>query len=444
MGVKTVSKELIQVNTKLTANTIRRETYNGREHIVVPSYTLPFNIVMNREYYPEAEIIANYQSLEGTLAPLGHPTVDGKFVSAFSPEGLNTGFCGAWNRNVELRGNRVYVEKWVDVETASHSEQGRELLSRLEALEKGESKEPIWSSVAVYRQRMPATEEMKAQGADSVVKIMSIDHDAILLHEPPAASPEQGVGLMVNTATARPLTQKAMMEGSYRATEKMLYAALQEKHKDADYVYIHDFNDEQVSYVYCAYDGGILVDGVYHEAKQREIAQVCTYKKQTGKIILNDGELQTNEDSKSWFTQFAEHLSDLFILKEKIQANKKEETDMPLTPEERAELVKEINEGLAANIANAVAEALKPVQASVEELQTNQKAIKEEIAANANKEEAEKRAAVMKVHGEIVANALSGEALEEMFKNLSKAAPLATNAAEEGKKGEVPDFNTYF
>ena len=439
-----MSKELIQVNTKLTANTIRRETYNGREHIVVPSYTLPFNIVMNREYYPEAEIIANYQSLEGTLAPLGHPTVDGKFVSAFSPEGLNTGFCGAWNRNVELRGNRVYVEKWVDVETASHSEQGRELLSRLEALEKGESKEPIWSSVAVYRQRMPATEEMKAQGADSVVKIMSIDHDAILLHEPPAASPEQGVGLMVNTATARPLTQKAMMEGSYRATEKMLYAALKEKHKDADYVYIHDFNDEQVSYVYCACDGGILVDGVYHEAKQREIALVCTYKKQTGKIILNDGEPQTNEESKSWFTQFAEHLSDLFILKEKIQANKKEGTNMSLTKEERADLVKEINEGLAANIANAVAEALKPVQASVEELQTNQKAIKEEIAANANKEEAEKRAAVAKVHGEIVANALSGDALDAMFKSLGKAAPMATNAASECKKGEVPDFNTYF
>lgn len=97
--------------------------------------------------------------------------MDGKFVSAFSPEGLNTGFCGAWNRNVELRGNRVYVEKWVDVETASHSEQGRELLSRLEALEKGESKDPIWSSVAVYRQRMPATEEMKARVLTALSKL---------------------------------------------------------------------------------------------------------------------------------------------------------------------------------------------------------------------------------------------------------------------------------
>lgn len=429
-----MNKELIQVNTKLTTNTIRRETYNGREHIVVPSYTLPFNIVMNREYYPEAEIIANYQSLEGTLAPLGHPTVDGEFVSAFSPEGLNIGFCGAWNRNVELRGNRVYVEKWVDVETASHSEQGRELLNRLEALEKGESKDPIWSSVAVYRQRMPATEEMKAQGADSVVKIMSIDHDAILLHEPPAASPEQGVGLMVNTDQAKPLMAVAMKENSYRTLERQLTEAARELLPDADYVYVVDFTDKEVTI-----------------ATNKNYAEKYNYQKQADKIILNNGELATNEESKSWFTQFAEHLSNLFSLNEKIKANKSEDDPMPLTKEERAELVKEINEGLAANIANAVAEALKPVQASVEELQTNQKelqtnqkAIKEEIAANANKEVAEKRAAVAKVHGEIVANALSGEALEAMFKSLGKPAPMATNAASEGKKGEVPDFNTYF
>jgi hypothetical protein len=434
LGVKTVSKELIQVNTKLTANTIRRETYNGREHIVVPSYTLPFNIVMNREYYPEAEIIANYQSLEGTLAPLGHPTVDGKFVSAFSPEGLNTGFCGAWNRNVELRGNRVYVEKWVDVETASHSSQGRELLARLEALEKGESKDPIWSSVAVYRQRMPATEKMKAQGADHVVKIMSIDHDAILLHEPPAASPEQGVGLMVNTDQAKPLMAVAMKENSYRTLEKQLTAAAREMFPDADYVYVVDFTDREVTI-----------------ATNENRAERYNYEKQADKIIINNGELATNEESKSWFAQFAEHLSNLFSLNEKIKANKSEDDPMPLTKEERAELVKEINEGLAANIANAVAEALKPVQASVkelqtnqEELQTNQKAIKEEIAANANKEVAEKRAAVAKVHGEIVANALSGEALEAMFKSLGKATPLAANTASENKKGEVPDFNTYF
>lgn len=422
-----MKKELIQVNSKLTANAIRRETYNGREHIVVPSYTLPFNIVMNREYYPEAEIIANYQSLEGTLAPLGHPTVDGKFVSAFSPEGLNTGFCGAWNRNVELRGNRVYVEKWVDVETAGHTPQGKELLARLEALEKGESTDPIWSSVAVYRLQMPATEEMKAQGADHVVKIMSIDHDAILLHEPPAASPEQGVGLMVNTDQATPLMAVSTQRGGYRDLEKQLTAAAREKFADADYVYVVDFTDKEVTI-----------------ATNEKDAHVCAYEKQADKIVLNDGELTTNADNQSWLSQFAEQFKALFTLNEQIKANQAEDHPMPLTKEERAELVKEISEGLAANINTAVAEALKPVQESVTALQTNQEAMKAEMTANADKEVKAMRDAVAKVHGDIVANALQGEALETMFKNLGKAAPMAANAAEGEQKAEIPDFNTYF
>lgn len=221
----------IQVNTKVNSQSIRRETYNGREHVVIPSYTLPANVIMNREFYPEAEIAANYQSMEGTIAPLGHPTVDGHHVSAFSPEGLCTGFIGAWNRNVSLKGNRVYSEKWVDVERAMESPGGQRLMGRITALENGESSEPIWSSVAVYREQIPAPEELKKQGADWVVKIHSIDHDAILLDEPPAAGPEKGVGLMVNADQAISLQPNsgALIGESYRERESRLDRAVREK-----------------------------------------------------------------------------------------------------------------------------------------------------------------------------------------------------------------------
>ena len=73
----------VNVTTKVNSQAIRRETYNGRPHLVLPSYTLPANVVMNGGLYPESEIDAHYQGLEGTLAPLGHPTVNGQFVSAF-------------------------------------------------------------------------------------------------------------------------------------------------------------------------------------------------------------------------------------------------------------------------------------------------------------------------------------------------------------------------
>ena len=118
----------VNVTTKVNSQSIRRETYNGREHLVLPSYTLPANVVMNGGLYPASEIDAHYQGLEGTLAPLGHPTVNGQFVSAFSPEGINVGHIGAWNRNVKKSGNRIYAEKWVDVQVANQSEGGRELL----------------------------------------------------------------------------------------------------------------------------------------------------------------------------------------------------------------------------------------------------------------------------------------------------------------------------
>ncbi|NPW87779.1 hypothetical protein HPR88_33115, partial [Pseudomonas aeruginosa] len=103
---------------------IRRETHNGREHLVLPSYTLPAGVVMNGGLYTAEQIDKHYPGLEGTLAPLGHPMVDGKFVSAFSPEGINVGHIGAWNRNVKKSGNRVYMEKWVDVEFAKSTEGG--------------------------------------------------------------------------------------------------------------------------------------------------------------------------------------------------------------------------------------------------------------------------------------------------------------------------------
>src|SRR5690606_31287719 len=168
-------------------------THNGREHWVLPSYTLPANVIMNGGLYPASEIDAHYQGLEGTLAPLGHPTVDGKFVSAFSPEGINVGHHGAYNRNVKKAGNRVYLEKWVDVEVAKRTEEGRELLERVEALAREEDVPPIHTSVAVFLEELEPNEEQKASGANWVAKIHEMDHDATLLHEVGAATPEQGV-----------------------------------------------------------------------------------------------------------------------------------------------------------------------------------------------------------------------------------------------------------
>lgn len=64
-------KVQVNVTTKVNSQAIRRESYNGREHLVLPSYTLPANVVMNDGLYTASEIDAHYQGLEGTLAPPG-------------------------------------------------------------------------------------------------------------------------------------------------------------------------------------------------------------------------------------------------------------------------------------------------------------------------------------------------------------------------------------
>ncbi|HBU6111994.1 TPA: hypothetical protein MC436_002278 [Citrobacter freundii] len=416
----------IQVNTKVNSQSIRRETYNGREHVVIPSYTLPANVIMNREFYPEAEIAANYQSMEGTIAPLGHPTVDGHHVSAFSPEGLCTGFIGAWNRNVSLKGNRVYSEKWVDVERAMESPGGQRLMGRIAALENGESSEPIWSSVAVYREQIPAPEELKKQGADWVVKIHSIDHDAILLDEPPAAGPEKGVGLMVNADQAISLQPNsgALIGESYRERESRLDRAVREKFASGpeEYAWVADFTDTQVVIVR---NGGK--------------AEVYGYSSDGGKIKFDDSGTAVARQ-ESWVTIAANKFKALFTPQEQPAPNHKTEGDMPLTTEEKQELISEIGKGLAANFA----EALNPIKDAITGLQANQDKLTETLTANSRAEEKTKRDAVAVVHGDIVANALSGDALDAMFKSLGEAAPLGTNNAQQHKETGAPAADEHF
>lgn len=160
----------VNVTSKVNSKAIRREQHNGREHWVVPSYTLPANVVMNGGLYPASEIDQHYSGLEGTLAPLGHPQVNGQFVSAFSPEGLNVGYVGAWNKNVKKSGNRVYVEKWIDTEVAKRTDDGKRLLERLEALEKGEDVPPIHTSVAVFWRSLKRTMSRKLRGLHGLRK----------------------------------------------------------------------------------------------------------------------------------------------------------------------------------------------------------------------------------------------------------------------------------
>jgi len=177
-----------------SAGAVRREKLDGRDVIIVPSATMPDDIIMNDILYPAKEIEKAFASLEDTPAPLGHPTVNGKFVSARSPRGINMGWVGAFNTNVRREKgkdgkHRVLLDKVIDVERANQTDGGKRVL---DAIEKGE---PVHTSTGLLCMLDAANGDVdfKFSARDIV-----FDHDAILLDEEGAATPEQGVGMLVN------------------------------------------------------------------------------------------------------------------------------------------------------------------------------------------------------------------------------------------------------
>ncbi|MGQ8800968.1 hypothetical protein ACUTRI_09775 [Serratia sp. TSA_130.2] len=419
-------KVQVNVTTKVNSQAIRRESYNGREHLVLPSYTLPANVVMNDGLYTASEIDAHYQGLEGTLAPLGHPQLNGAFISAFSPEGINQGHIGAWNRNVKKSGNRIYLEKWVDTQIANQSEGGRELISRVEAIEHGEDVPPIHTSVAVFLDQLEPNEQQKATGAKWVAKIHGMDHDAILLHEVGAATPEQGVGLMVNADLATPLKANsgALIGESYRDREQRLDRAAKDRFApgENEYAWVADFTDSQVVIIR---NGGA--------------AQVYGYTSEGGKITFDETGTPVARQ-ESWVTVVANKVKSLFNPQGQPATNHQTEGDMPLTTEEKQELITEIGKGLAANFA----EALKPITEKVDALQANHNQLAETLTANSRAEEKTKREAVAVVLGELAANSLTGEALDDAFKRLGTSAQLGGNSGQHQQENGAPAAEEHF
>lgn len=195
-----VSNMLVNFRSVVNRSMIRRDSRNGDEFVIIRSATLPDNVVMNGGLYPAEEIENGYMTLEGTLAPLGHPMdANGNFIPATSQYAIDNYYVGAANENVVRENGRVFLDKAINVSKAMQTDKGKRLMDRIKALESGKG-EPIHTSTGVFLQQREE-EGMNANGQEYtwVAENMRFDHDAILLDEPGAAQPEQGVGIAVNS-----------------------------------------------------------------------------------------------------------------------------------------------------------------------------------------------------------------------------------------------------
>ncbi|MEG1111184.1 MAG: DUF2213 domain-containing protein [Hafnia sp.] len=183
-----------------SASNITAETIDGKPHIVVRGITpVVDDIVMNRKLYPAAEIEKAYNTLERNPMPLGHPKVDGKHVSARDVRAVNEYHVGAWLQNVSHKDGKVTGDMYVNRQYAESSDKGKRLINRLDEMLAGTNSDPIHISTGLLYSGIAANGESKGKKYNEIATNMMFDHVAVLLDEPGAGTPEEGVGIFVNS-----------------------------------------------------------------------------------------------------------------------------------------------------------------------------------------------------------------------------------------------------
>ncbi|EHC1064021.1 DUF2213 domain-containing protein [Salmonella enterica subsp. enterica serovar Chomedey] len=183
----------------INASNISTTTINGQEHYVIRgAVPIVDSIVMNGGLYPAEEINNSYQTMEGKLMPLPHPKVDGKYVSANDPRAINSFHVGAWAQNVSKSGDQVVMDVYINKTVAETKPDGKRLINRLDEMIAGTNTDPIHLSTGLLTNKEKKSGESKGKKYSWIARNMQFDHIAILLDEPGAGTPEEGVGMFVN------------------------------------------------------------------------------------------------------------------------------------------------------------------------------------------------------------------------------------------------------
>lgn len=393
----------VNMRTAVVNAAIRRERApDGREVMIVPSATLPDNVIMNRVLYPADEIAKSYKSLENTPAPLGHPQIDGQLVNAADPRAINGYWIGAYNCNVRRENGRVLLDKVIDLDVANRSDGGRRVIDAVNA------GAPIHTSTGLRLDREPAPAGVTDY--DWVARNMRFDHDAILLDEPGAASPEQGVGMLVN-GQRMPVSHVNVADAviTAEASHDQRRNRAREAVNAARLGWLVDMSDTHVVYE----DNNDLL---------------------WSRSYTDDGQTVTLGDTAEAVTRSVSWLRRLPLVNRLMGLLGSDGTETNAKPSTTDEVTTMDEKQLAAILAANAEATAAAVTAAVAPLQDALKGLSETMTANARAAEADKRAEVEKVLGKAAADALTGNALDEAHKSLVKG-----NAMGLGTQGEEPN-----
>ncbi len=110
-------------------------------------------------------------------------------------------------QNVSHTDGRVTGDMYVDRRYAESSEKGKRLINRLDEMAAGINSEPIHISTGLLYSGIAANGESKGKKYNEIATQMMFDHVAVLLDELGAGTPDEGVGIFVNSDDGHNLHQ---------------------------------------------------------------------------------------------------------------------------------------------------------------------------------------------------------------------------------------------
>jgi len=209
------NKLKILINSR-TSGKFRREDIDGRSHIVTTMMPIRGDITMNRKHYPDKHVTSSFMQLNMLPAPNGHPTVNGISVPAFHPVANNKHNIGGFLRKPRKKGKRVFVDFMLDEEVANNSDEGKEVIRRIEAGEKIAVSTGLTIDTVINKKGV----DDFGKEFDQEVSGFNFDHVAILLNEA-AAGEHAGTELVLNEEGGEVLVHNAEWQFNELSTDQL-------------------------------------------------------------------------------------------------------------------------------------------------------------------------------------------------------------------------------
>lgn len=380
------------------------------------------DIVLNDGLYAAEENQKGYASMEGRIMPFGHPKSSGEYVAisnldnAAAAKALGKYYGGVHAEGVIRRGDRYYTDVMVNERVAQAHEDGKLLLEWVDKADQFKTNgvdkpAPIHMSTGLMTNRIEANGKTK-KGKQYKWRATNqqYDHLAILFHEPGAGGDQVALAVncesVINSELPVMQVNDDLLEDSINEKRDLLNAAIYERFGSQEtFAYLENFNDQYI--VYCV---GL--------EKFR-----IGYHWEDGNPVLHDDIISVGERVEYYAKNAEESILARIMARFKniVQLDSvTNKTPAPVANEEIDMTPEELQAAL-----DAQAEKLTGAfNARLDALAEENKAMRDTLKANADALVADKRKAVAAKLGDVIANALSGEALEDAFAKCQTAAPI--------------------